>query len=777
MIRALVLLLPTPPPLSSLSSRASGLLSTLSNRSSPASAPLISSQENHSDDTAATSQQAETRWLPSARLALLEASWWVASPVLLYLTLFALTASQGASLLAALVYWHAMAEYTQSASPGGAFHALLLALSLYLSVRILKAHVRFVSLPFSEGALRPLLRQRRLTALLALLTGAALTHHPLCALLMVPLLCCALLYEYASVRLGPADRRALLTSQRRAASSASAAETPPRYVRILLCFAAGLLLPVLYFPLAQLLHTVRTAYSGYACGDLTSPAALLPHLWPAPDSLRLAASLRPAAWLEGADLLLGRLGSVATLCALLGAIGGLLASRCRPLLLVLLGALLLAVPAELGGAGIAGASAQSSLAAEHPPLTLLLGICLFAGLGAATLERWFYRVLAATPHGQAAVVPRTTRTTRSELDRLGQLVAREGQRRRARARRMVLTASVAASLAFGALLLLASGGSSPAVRDQDASALLSTYGTDLLAPLPADAVLLTYGEPAAGVAHLAYDVRRSGADRGLLVLDVSQMSVERYWLGVDLLSKPELVPQPARPLNFPGNHTNQYDAGSFTVADLIEANPERPFFLVTTRDPQPLAIGQAGELAFDPHDPLGLNRLRAFPHGLTWRVFPVDRSPPDLSPAEAARALRACTTLQQLPSSPAPHSWSRRVVEQYWEATHRVAFLYLRAGNHAEVVRLYGELRAHANGTAPPAEAKKWAINLAIALDTELQRASLGSVEYVGMLHALVGALDEYVSLARATDDSDVALATAEENLVRSRALLRTHTT
>jgi hypothetical protein len=252
--------------------------------------------------------------------------------------------------------------------------------------------------------------------------------------------------------------------------------------------------------------------------------------------------------------------------------------------------------------------------------------------------------------------------------------------------------------------------------------------------------------------------------------------VERHWLGVNLLSGGEVPSTAAAPLHFPGNHTNQYDAGSFTVADLIDANPQRPFFLVTTRGAQPLAVGQASELLFDPHDPLGLDRLRAYPYGLVWRLFLEERMPADLSLVEAARALEACTPLSQLPPQQADtQSWPRRIVELYWEATHRLGFLYLRDGNNAEAVRLYRELREHAGGAASPRDAQKWAFNLAIALESELQSVSDDSPQHLAMLRTLVTALDEYVSLARETPELEVALPTAEERLVHFRARLRSH--
>ncbi|MBK7864258.1 MAG: DUF2723 domain-containing protein [Archangiaceae bacterium] len=180
------------------------------------------------------------------------------------------------------------------------------------------------------------------------------------------------------------------------------------------------------------------------------------------------------------------------------------------------------------------------------------------------------------------------------------------------------------------------------VRERPTEALPELYAAALLEPLPRDAVLLVRGDLLSNAVRYA---QLLGQRSDVVALDQ------------ELLTRPWYVARHPR-LSFPAGRWEPGGAGAFSLRELLDANPQRPFYL-------------AGGLK--PGDP-STTTLQRWPAALAERLL--------TSPVEPAAALaRSRETEQQLSQSAfaraaaraGPDPWDQAAAEELWEARHRVA--------------------------------------------------------------------------------------------------------
>jgi hypothetical protein len=177
--------------------------------------------------------------------------------------------------------------------------------------------------------------------------------------------------------------------------------------------------------------------------------------------------------------------------------------------------------------------------------------------------------------------------------------------------------------------------------------VFSQFAAAVLRPLPPGTVLLASGD------HVAYALRYAQEHTGLRpdVQVLDQFKLLRPW-GVEQARRRFVT------LKFPGSVLlPAAPPGTFNLAGLLQANPQRPFFGVNG-----IRI---------PDHSLDSGFL-AWPQGYVEEFLPRRQSLPLgvwLQRAEAAFAPVAVTELQRYPSD----SWEHEVLRQYWQAKHSMA--------------------------------------------------------------------------------------------------------
>lgn len=231
--------------------------------------------------------------------------------------------------------------------------------------------------------------------------------------------------------------------------------------------------------------------------------------------------------------------------------------------------------------------------------------------------------------------------------------------------------------------------------ERQAISLAEAWARAALRPLPPDSVLLMRGD-------LLSNALRYAQEAEGLRPDVSLVDLE-------LLTRPWHVRARRDPLRLPGARYFPGASDGFSLAQLVAANPHRPFFVV-------------GELK--PGDPTnGGFRLR--PDGLAQRLlWAQDRSvaPQWSPPSEFTEAARA------IPND----AWDAAILDEVWEAQHRVLLERLRAAIADQAPgAVYAALASDLEGLIArhPGPAAAWFKNLGIAHgragDTPRMRAAL----------------------------------------------------
>lgn len=260
------------------------------------------------------------------------------------------------------------------------------------------------------------------------------------------------------------------------------------------------------------------------------------------------------------------------------------------------------------------------------------------------------------------------------------------------------------------------------VRARPPDALPELYASALLDPLPANAVLLVRGDLLSNAVRCA---QAAGARPDVVVLDQ------------ELLTYPWYVARRGGAVVFPAARWNPGMPGAFALAELLAANPERPFAI-------------AG--ALKPGDPTA-GALGRWPSGLAERLSlaPLDEAA-GLARAEVAEAELLASPFASAAALPRADPWEQALDDELWEAQHRLAVVQISSRDAAVLEQGEARLwRLIERRPRPPAEYYR---NAAIAA------ARLGRVEKLAV------AVERYLELAPA-DAPDRATFEAELKRLR----------